>query len=199
MAVADELSYIFRDLSLVDLWLPFALVFVVVFAALEKTKVLGDHEKSKKYNVVIGLVIGLLVVIPHIMGRYPRNTDPVLIINSAIPSVAVAAVAIVMFLILLGIFGGGEANWASGWMGLITFAAAIFVIGIFLNAAGYWQLPNFLKFLGNSRFQAFIVIILVFGLIVGYITGEPKAGGGATEGVGNFFKSIGKAFGGGGH
>ena len=50
-----------------DVLIPFILVFTIVFAVLQKTKILGDGKKN--YNVMIALVMALAVVIPHIFGR----------------------------------------------------------------------------------------------------------------------------------
>ncbi|MBI2652090.1 hypothetical protein HYX00_01375, partial [Candidatus Woesearchaeota archaeon] len=50
-----------------DVLLPFLLIFVIVFAILQKTKILGDSKKN--LNVVVAIVVGLLVVIPHVTGR----------------------------------------------------------------------------------------------------------------------------------
>src|SRR3989338_3857775 len=137
MAYGFQVAQIFEAISLQDLWLPFALIFVVMFAAMQKTHILGSGPEARKYNMAISLIIGLLVVIPHLLGKYPKGSDPVLIMNNAIPNVAVAAIAIVMFLVLLGVFGGGKTNWTSGWTGLIVLVSAGFVIWIFLASAGY--------------------------------------------------------------
>ena len=57
-------------LGLTDVILPFMLIFVIIFAILQKTKILGESRKN--LNVVIAIVVGLLVIIPHATGRFPQ-------------------------------------------------------------------------------------------------------------------------------
>ena len=54
--------------GLTDVMLPFLLIFTLVFAIMQKTKILGEDKKN--FNVIIALVMALLVVIPHITSSY---------------------------------------------------------------------------------------------------------------------------------
>ena len=65
--------------GLTDVMLPFLLMFTLMFAILQKTKILGDDKKN--FNTVVALVMSLLIVIPHVNGTYPLDYDPVNIIN----------------------------------------------------------------------------------------------------------------------
>jgi len=115
-----DLIYALDSMGIADVLLPFLLIFTVVFAVLQKSQPLGE---KKEYNVVIALIMGLLVVIPHVMGWYPADSDVVVIMNKALPNIAVVLVAILMVLMLVGIFGG-KASWGgavSGWVALIAF------------------------------------------------------------------------------
>ena len=105
--------------GLTDVLLPFLLIFAVMFAILQKTKIFGDRRNT---NTIVALVIGLLVVIPHVTGVYPTGYDVVEILNSALPSVSLVVIAVIMLLVLIGIFGG-EANLfgmaAPTWVALL--------------------------------------------------------------------------------
>ncbi|MBS3127925.1 hypothetical protein J4410_02175 [Candidatus Woesearchaeota archaeon] len=198
MAYTGNIGQVLTNIGLQDLWLPFALFFVLSFVALQKSGVLGHKdEDAKKYNIVISLVISLLVVVPHIMGVYPPNSDPVNIVNAAIPNVAILLVAIVMFLILIGLFAG-KSGWTESMSGFIVLISFIAIIWIFLRAAGYAQYGGaFWSFLDNSEVQAVIVIILIFTLIVWFVTKEPGEGH-FGDGIKSFFEGLGKG-GHGGH
>ncbi|MBW2974380.1 hypothetical protein KY366_01560 [Candidatus Woesearchaeota archaeon] len=169
----EEFVMILDSWGLTDVMLPFLLIFVVIFALMAKTRVLG--EDKKKYNLVVALVIALLVVIPHVLNYYPPNGDVVEIINTALPQVSIIAVAVIMLLILIGLFGG-EAKWMgsslSGWIAIVSF---IIILVIFGGAAGWWgNWSWFHSFLGGET-VAIIVMILVFAIIVWWITrGEGK-------------------------
>ncbi|MBD3310311.1 hypothetical protein GF351_03775, partial [Candidatus Woesearchaeota archaeon] len=106
--------------GLTDVMLPFLLIFTIVFAVLQKTNILGTGRKN--YNMVISLVLALLVVIPHVLGVLPEGRDPVNIINQSILSIAVILVAVVMLLLIIGIFGG-ESKWTGALTGWVTIAA----------------------------------------------------------------------------
>lgn len=169
----EEFIRILDSWGLTDVMLPFLLIFVVIFALMAKTRILG--EDKKKYNLVVALVIALLVVIPHVLNYYPPNGDIVEIMNQSLPQVSLIAVAVIMLLILIGLFGG-EAKWMgsslSGWIAIVAF---IIVLIIFGGAAGWWQNWSwFYNFFGAESI-AVIVMILIFAIIVWWITrGEGK-------------------------
>ncbi|MBU0629103.1 MAG: hypothetical protein KKC75_07985 [Nanoarchaeota archaeon] len=169
----EEFVRILDSWGLTDVMLPFLLIFVVIFALMTKAKVLGDDKK--KYNLVVALVIALLVVIPHVLNAYPAGSDVVDIMNKALPQVSIIAVAVIMLLILIGLFGG-EAKWMgsslSGWIAIVAF---IIVLVIFGGAAGWWGNWRWMSDFLGAETVAVIVMILVFAIIVWWITrGEEK-------------------------
>src|SRR3989344_5921588 len=98
----DLFLYLDR-LGVLDSLIPFILIFTIVFATLEKSQILGIGKKGM--NTLVAMSMGLLVVIPHIIGRYPPNADPVLIMNKAIPNLSIVMIAVIMVLIIAGVFG----------------------------------------------------------------------------------------------
>ncbi len=168
MAAFQNTIYYLESIGFTDIILPFVLIFTIIFAILQKAKIFGATE-SKKYNIIVALVVGLLVVIPHITGQYPPGGDVVEIINTAIPAVSVLVIAVIMFLILVGIFFEAEAG---GWVSSLVLLLSIFaIVWIFGKAAGWWYDMPF--WLNDPDVQALVVIILVFGIIVWFITAEP--------------------------
>ncbi|MBN2566964.1 hypothetical protein JXB02_02665 [Candidatus Woesearchaeota archaeon] len=186
--------------GMTDALLPFLLIFVVVFAILQKSKILGDGRKN--FNVVVAMVLALIVVIPHITGSYPPGADVVEIINSAIPNVSVILIAIIMFLLIVGLLGG-EITWLgtslSGWIAVI---AAVVVLLIFGYAAGWWGTPYWsntwwLGWLGDPDTVAIVIIILVFAVLIWFITKEPKQEKEQVRGFTKGMENLGKMFSGG--
>lgn len=172
-----------------DVLLPFVLVFTIVFATLQKTKILGDGKKQ--YNVILALVMGLAVVIPHVVGRYPFNFDPVDVINRALPQVSIILVAIIMLLLIIGVFGN-EIDIAGGSLaGWIVVLAIITVVLIFGSAVGWFMFPFWLSFLYDPELQALIVMILVFGIIIWFITKDDKDKT-KEKGLGKWMENIGQ-------
>ena len=157
-----ELFETMESWGMLDVLLPFLLIFTVVFAVLQKAKIFG--EDSKRFNVIIALVLGMVVVIPHILGTYPEGQDAVLIINNLLPNVALVLIAIIMVLLLSGVFGY-EAKGAGGAIMIPAFAVIIWLFGI---SAGWWE--NFGRFNIDPDTMAVVLVLLVFGIIIWIIT-----------------------------
>ena len=170
----------------IDVLLPFLLVFTIIFAILEKTKILGEGKRNM--NVGIAMIFALIVVIPHITGNFPAGYDPVQIINAALPSVSLVIIAIVSLMILVGVFAHDRLLWgmtAPGWIGLVSIVIIAFIFG---SAAGWWQV-GFLDWLDSifgSDVIAVIIMILVFGVIIAFVTG-----GGEAEKKGGYLERAG--------
>jgi len=192
MVSFQDLIYRLQNIGLYDAILPFFLVFVLVFAILQKSNILED----KRYNVVVSLIIGLLVIVPHVLGLYPANADVVVIMNTALPNIALVLVALLAVFLIVGLFGG-QAKWLGPFTGWIAFAAFILVIYIFGRSAGWFiTVPGWLIWLDNPDTQALIVIFAVFALVIYFITKEPTpAGEGMGKSLGEFGEKFGDIFG----
>ena len=155
------------DWGLVDVLLPFLLIFAIIFAIMQKTKIFGDR---KNINVIVALVIGLLTVIPHVTGTYPAGMDVVEIMNASLPSVSLVIVGVIMLLILIGIFGGEARMFgmaAPTWIAVISIVVILFIFG---GAAGWWGGYGWAEGFFGSDAIAIIVMLLIFGIIISFIT-----------------------------
>ncbi len=178
-----------ENMGITDLFLPFLLIFTIIFAVLQKSGVLGKDKKN--FNLVIALVIALSVVIPHVTDSYPPGADVVDIMNKALPNVSIVIVAIIMLLIMVGVLGG-EAKWMggslSGWIAIISVLIIIYIFG---RAAGWFNyLPAWLRWLDDREVWSVIVILLIFGIVIWFITKEPSANDEIkfVKSLGDFFK-----------
>ncbi len=61
MAV-KEVAELLDKIGLIDIIIPFMLVFTIFYAVLERTKVLGSKEKGRRINAIVSLVISLFTV-----------------------------------------------------------------------------------------------------------------------------------------
>jgi len=194
--MANAFTQFFIDLEsfgLTDALLPFILIFVIIFAVLQKSRILGDGKRN--FNVVIATVISLMAVIPHVTGKGVDVIEP---IKNALPQISIIAVAIIMALLLIGIMGG-EAKWMGGSLsGVIAIAAFGIILYIFGAEAGWWQNRpgNWGWWSGDT--SSIVIIILVFAIVIWYITREPSSGDKANafshafEKMGDMFKPGGK-------
>ncbi len=180
----SKLAYYFQTYGVMDFLLPFVLVFTVVFAIMQKTKILGD---KKNFNVIIALVLALSFVVPHVIGYYPLGYDPVEVMNNSIPSIALVAVAAVMLLILMGVFG---ADFSKSAAPIIAILAIIFVVYIFGSSLNLWTGPSDVFYWWTPDVTELLIILLVFGVIVYFIVKEP----GDKTGGSKLFESVGKLF-----
>ena len=126
----------FRDFGLFDVVLPFLLVFTIIFAILEKTRILGTVKvkdlgdvPNKNLNSMVAFVVALLTV---------ATANVVRTINESLPNVVLLVVVGVSFLIMIGVFmKTEELDLKSKHKGLyLTFIILMFVgvILIFLNS-----------------------------------------------------------------
>jgi len=83
-----------EQIGLVDVLLPFILVFVIVFGVLERTKVLGVGNRNA--NVIASMVIGLMIV---------AAVNYVNIINDIARLFGLLVVMAVAFALIYGMFG----------------------------------------------------------------------------------------------
>ncbi len=123
----------FDSIGLFDVVLPFLLVFTIVFAILEKTKVLGTEDiEGKKYtkknlNAIASFVMAFLVV---------ASSELVEIITAVSSQAVVVLFLSVLFLLLVGSFykEGEPVFLEGGWKIVFMIIVFIAIIGIFLGA-----------------------------------------------------------------
>ena len=145
--------------------LPFVLVFTLIFAILQKTKILGDGKKQ--IDALVALAIGLIVV------SFGYATG---IILSLIPVLAVGAVIILIFLLLYGmVFEPGKFDVHKNVKITIGLVAAIAVIIAAMVATGAWTYvidmfqtsEGGLVSVANLIFVAVIIVALAMALLSG--------------------------------
>ena len=144
--------------------LPFLLVFFVVFAILEKTKLLGEN---KQIHALISFVIGLIFVAAFIYSSVVNN----------IVLFAVIAIVVVFVGLLIWTFMSGEGGfWASDKAPALR---TILLIGLFIAVAlgVIWAFGVPLSTIGSSLFnqawsQPFwtnFVFILLIGIALALV------------------------------
>jgi len=192
MAIFSNLATYLQAYGVVDFLLPFILVFTIIYAV---TKNMPLFKDNKNFRVIIALVLGFVFVIPHITGTYPLGYDPVQVLNESLPSISLVTIAAVMLLLLLGIFGKGFSQTAAP---IIALVSIVFVVYIFGAALKIWRGPYDVFYWWTSEITEVMLIILVFGLIVWFITKEPSKGRTADtlkdvwKGASSFLEDIGR-------
>jgi len=118
-------EYFFQNVVFTRFAWPFLLIFFVIFAILEKTKVLGDGKKQ--LNALTAFVIGLIVV----SVSYPTE-----VINNLILFLTVAMISVFVILLLWGFVSADakEGFKLEGWMKWLLWI----VVGISFIIAMLW-------------------------------------------------------------
>ncbi len=178
----------FRDFGLFDVVLPFLLVFTIIFAILEKTRILGvegSGEKAvgkKNLNSMVAFVIALLVV---------ATNKIVNALNQALPNVVLLMVVSISFLLLIGVFRKTEefdfSDKHQGYYKLFVLFFLIAVIWIFMDALprddGLSWGDYFFNYAVNnasgSVVASFVFLLIIVGTVF-YVVQSPKP----TEGGG---------------
>ncbi len=148
--------------------LPFALVFTLIFAILEKSKILG--EGKHQINSIISLVSAFILVgVPLARG----------VIIQVVPVIAVLAVLILVFMIILGFVGGTtkEGNLSKGLGITIGIIAGIVLIAAVLWSTGWLgKIIQFGKMPQASIFwQSVVFIVIIAVVIIVAMRGSPNA------------------------
>lgn len=179
-SVFRGIIYFFGDIGLYDVVLPFLLVFTIVFAILEKTKVFGVEEiEGKKYtrknlNAMASFVIAFLVI---------ASSQLVEILKIVSSQVVVLLMLSVLFLLLIGSFmkEGEPIFLEGGWKVFFMFIMFIGIVVIFLNAIKTEQGISWLEYFwevisGGKTSNAIgsIILIIIIILFMIYIVKEPK-------------------------
>lgn len=168
-----------------DVILPFLLVFSIMYAILEKTKVLGvdKDDKGREFtkknlNSIVSFVIAFLVI---------ASSKLVGLINEAMANVVILALVGVSVLMLLGVLSGtGEFSFSSNdWKESYTlmFFTAFMVLGvllIFLHAIPYGNeslLEWFFDYMADNWDSEWVGSLVFIGLVSLFmwliVNGEP--------------------------
>lgn len=142
---------------------PFFLVFFIVFAILEKTKVLGD---KKQINALISLVIGLIFV------SVVSQTE---VVNNMVLFLTIAIITMFVGLILWG-FVSGKAEISSKpvkiFFGIVIVIAVIIAI---IWATGFYPLlESLFKQDWSQTFWTNLLFIVVIGVAVALVLKNTK-------------------------
>ena len=113
--------------------LPFALIFFIFFAILEKTKVLGDGRHT--LNAWVSAIIGLIFV----TAVFPKE-----VVGNLILFLTVAMIVVFVTILLWGFISGGDAKiegWVKKLAGIVLIAAVAIAI--------FWAVGLRIEFLNN--------------------------------------------------
>jgi hypothetical protein len=133
----------------------FVLIFTVIFAILQKSKILGDGKKQ--IDALVALSIALLVIGVSTVLDFTQKIIPVM---------AVAIVAILVFLILTAMFFKGDMEFGNGLkiaFGILMFIVVAISVIIF---TGGWDWVK--EVVSSSSAAGNVVLIIVILAVVAF-------------------------------
>jgi len=143
--------------------LPFLLIFVVIFAILEKTEILGKDRRQ--INAIVSFVFAAIsIAIPAATG----------VITRIIPVISVIIVILLAFMLVFGFIGGTEKGGLSKGL-RIAFGI---ILGISLIITVLWAtggLPTVAKWGEIEEFwPTFTLILLIIAVFSVVLTAKPS-------------------------
>lgn len=166
-------------LGVYEVILPFLLVFTLMFALLEKTKVLGTekvkidgdiHDVTRKnLNSMISLVIGFFVV---------ASGQLVAIISEVLARMVVFIIIFFIFALTIGAFRKqSDEGFEVGqpWMIIFSISAFGALLFIFLDAVNVLDqaVEILITFYNNDIIISLVMLAALFGIIL-FITSKPR-------------------------
>ncbi|MEK6917033.1 MAG: hypothetical protein AABW92_04780 [Nanoarchaeota archaeon] len=168
-------------LGVYEVLLPFLLIFTIVFAILEKTKIFGTEEVAgremakKNLNSMFAFVTAFIVV---------ASSRLVAAVNEAIANMTVLLLLGVSFLLLVGVFHTGKDEFKLGqpWKNIFMWIMFAGILAIFLHAIKtstgvpwlYFAWGFIITNLDTGVSGAIILTILLV-LMMGFITKQEKS------------------------
>jgi len=162
-------------LGVYDVLLPFLLVFTLMFAFLEKSKVLGievitdkagkEHKYTRKnLNAIVAFTVGFFVI---------ASSQLVRIISEVMANTIILVVAGLSFMLVIGVYhtGDDELNVGDKWKKYLWPISGLAIVLIFFNALGWLDsLYQFIIKAGSTTWFATIVFLLIFIGLIFWIT-----------------------------
>jgi len=149
--------------------LPFALIFTLVFAILQKTKLLGDDKKQ--IDAIVGLLVGLFLI------AFPAARD---IVVKLMPFLAVCVAILLVFMLLYGFVSGKKEGdiLSKGWKYAFYAIIAISLIIALIVITGYWDtLTNYLfnDVTGSQIWINALIIVVIAGALIAVLSDKGKS------------------------
>jgi small-conductance mechanosensitive channel len=173
-------------LGVYDVVLPFLLVFSIMFAVLEKTRVFGTEEmhdvKDKKVtrkniNAMVAFVMAFLVIASSKMVGW---------INTALPRIVLLVIVSICFLLLIGVFYSEKEDvyfekgpWRNFFIVLMFIGVVLIFMGVITIADTdetwlEWTYDKVVYQFDDTAVSSIIMFLVVLGLMF-FVTKEPKA------------------------
>lgn len=163
MANFYEVIYYLQAYGIYDYLLPLLLFFTIIFAALEKTMVLGhygkdEHKRPKSnLNIVVALIIALIVIV---------NVPATQFVSGFLSNTGVIIIIAIVFLLFIALFSPGVEFFKEGTMKWIGLALAILAVLWALRAYNIADDLYYFNFITSEAISWLIAVGMIIGVII---------------------------------
>lgn len=158
---------VLQNRFVIEIVLPFILVFTIVFAVLQKSEIFGKGKKQ--IDALVALVVALLFVsVARAVG----------IVLDLIPILAVGLVVVLVLMLFLGSFAkeGDFEKAFPKWLRLgLMIVAIITVVVATLWATGLWN--TFMDYIKTSTGSSVLMNIILLAVLIGAVIAVIWKGG----------------------
>lgn len=160
MADLYSIMYMLETSGVYQYFLPFLLIFVVLFAILEKTYIFGkntDNSTKTNINVVVAIIISLFLIV---------QTDLILFMFSYLSRMALFIVMGIMFMLVVAMFFGNKDSKKFEGFGM-TAGVIIAIVALLwsLSSSTYGSAFPYWFYISESTISAILLIAVLVGVI----------------------------------
>ncbi|MBI4144144.1 hypothetical protein HY486_02765 [Candidatus Woesearchaeota archaeon] len=187
-SMTNAVQYL-QNIGFLDLIIPFILFFAIFFAILQRINIFQRNgQPDRKLNTIISAALALAIVLPHAAGVVPTNYDPIILLNSILPSAGITILIALLAIILIGFTGGAGFTTPNLLSSLVGIASLIALVLIALYAVFPNSAP--LQFLKDPVLQSVIVVLAVLGLVVWFVMSPERPERTWTQSFQNWYRTF---------
>jgi len=175
-----------KNIGIFEFYLPFVILFALVYGLLEKAKIFGPE--NRRINVIVSLAAAFFVMAYTPVGITLTQFFATFFTQTTVILVTLLAFVMIIYL-LVPITGRKEFPGAAKY---IAFFGALIVLGMYISSGGLGIFPGIKEVIGAdvtgiglSPQDIFIIVLLAITVLVIYwMTKGESAGGGPTVKIG---------------
>jgi hypothetical protein len=174
MAGLADLITLGKEYALFDLYLPFIILFALIYGLLNKSKIFGEGRQAKNLNLIISLASALFVLAYTPVGITMTQFFSNFFAGMSIIMVTALAFGMFVFLLLpaVGVHPGGDIGQKLAMP--LVIIAALMAFGLYLSSGGSLIIPGIDLGTGgigiSSADMAIIILFGITGLAIWWLT-----------------------------
>lgn len=180
MAGIADLIAAGKELGIFEFYLPFILLFAIIYGLLQKSKIFGEPEKVKNINMIISLAASLFVMVFTPVG--PATITMATFLSNLFAGTLMILVTIITFLAVVFMIaspiGAMPKEAPKKAFGVIVVGAIILATGVFVASGGLAIFPGIplpitapiivLPWL-TPQDLAIILVVLATGIVISWL------------------------------